>query len=790
MRIIRPKNMRQLWEYIRAAVYICFGILSVRMILISVGHAPIANPYLIPLLATVVGIVACIKTSWSLYTFILGVPFLIGFQALGLITQPNLLSLLFGIIYLAWLFRRIVFERKTIEPRSQISNWIDLLAGLALLSLIFRLWPWGKDIFLYHFWQFQCLSQSDILYSADACFIFCQGLFFFRMLEMQNDHLFSEKKKILLVIYFQATVIFLFSLIQLVFKTPAPLHGFAIYSPLEDIHSFGSYAVMIFAVLLGANKALRPGRSWFYGNCLLVISVGLLILSYSRVTWITATLILVWFATKKLSLNKKVMIGLVMAIAFWGINAFPHYFPPKPGNPYLTRLRNVIILKNLPDPPRIELWKRASGIIADYPITGSGVGTFYRLSTFYEGSTETAYKNQKENTHNYFLQLAAELGIPASLIFLVILCLVFRIGLTQNVKQKAAQPFNRGFLMGISAYLITCLTGHPLLLSSQQFLFWFMISAIVLADGNPKQAGPGKENAKYAYGAIILFSGLILTGYLFNHGKAEADFEKYEIGLYPYEVSQGKSFRWTSKIGIIKGDHNGRFLECDVSAMPFNIGPKGLNFKMLLNGNVWEEVNFTQPGTKKIRSYIPCEKNQPLEIKTVASKAFKPVRYRINKDTRDLGVMMSEIKFGDEIPPEGIGFYQWDDWQGGRITGQGDRLPLRFRWTGMNASVILNNEAKDGLKILLMAGHPNISKKQVRVQIWGERKIIREEIFTDHQWKEISLRAEELKDVGVLTFRVSRTWNPKLWGISKDSRDLGVAVANMPATFDMTGTKQ
>ena len=39
------------------------------------------------------------------------------------------------------------------------------------------------------------------------------------------------------------------------------------------------------------------------------------------------------------------------------------------------------------------------------------------------------------------------------------------------------------------------------------------------------------------------------------------------------------------------------------------------------------------------------------------------------------------------------------------------------------------------------------------------------------------MRADELKGSKVLTFQVSRTWNPKLAGISEDSRDLGVAVA-------------
>ncbi|MBC8420720.1 MAG: hypothetical protein H8E10_19215 [Desulfobacterales bacterium] len=38
---------------------------------------------------------------------------------------------------------------------------------------------------------------------------------------------------------------------------------------------------------------------------------------------------------------------------------------------------------------------------------------------------------------------------------------------------------------------------------------------------------------------------------------------------------------------------------------------------------------------------------------------------------------------------------------------------------------------------------------------------------------------DELEGVEVITFQVSRIWNPKLAGISGDDRDLGVAVADL-----------
>ena len=39
-----------------------------------------------------------------------------------------------------------------------------------------------------------------------------------------------------------------------------------------------------------------------------------------------------------------------------------------------------------------------------------------------------------------------------------------------------------GLLFGLSVHLITCLTGRPLLLPTQQFLFWFIMVAIVIGE--------------------------------------------------------------------------------------------------------------------------------------------------------------------------------------------------------------------------------------------------------------------------------------------------------------------
>ena len=117
---------------------------------------------------------------------------------------------------------------------------------------------------------------------------------------------------------------------------------------------------------------------------------------------------------------------------------------------------------------------RAVNIILDFPITGSGIGTFYRYSVLYQDWDTSILRNVQENVHNYFLQFAADLGLPALIILFSIFFYSFKIGFWVIPRDQQNGPLVKGILFGILAYLITCLAGHPLILPHQQLLFWFL----------------------------------------------------------------------------------------------------------------------------------------------------------------------------------------------------------------------------------------------------------------------------------------------------------------------------
>ena len=99
-----------------------------------------------------------------------------------------------------------------------------------------------------------------------------------------------------------------------------------------------------------------------------------------------------------------------------------------------------------------------------------------------------------------------------------------------------------------------------------------------------------------------------------------------------------------------------------------------------------------------------------------------------------------------------------------------------YGWTGKRASISINKELRGRLALFLKCIHPEINQKPVTVKISCDGRIIRETRFSDKNWKKIALSAKEINNSKVLTFEVSRTWNPKIMGVSDDNRNVGIAV--------------
>jgi hypothetical protein len=122
---------------------------------------------------------------------------------------------------------------------------------------------------------------------------------------------------------------------------------------------------------------------------------------------------------------------------------------------------------------RVDLARTAVAMVVRYPEWGVGLGDYARTSRRFwpvERLASQGFGQGGENAHNNFLQIAAELGLPAAAAFV---WLVLPVALTVWRRSVADSPEHEGLALGLSVFLISALFGHPLLIPEVAIMFFF-----------------------------------------------------------------------------------------------------------------------------------------------------------------------------------------------------------------------------------------------------------------------------------------------------------------------------
>jgi len=114
-------------------------------------------------------------------------------------------------------------------------------------------------------------------------------------------------------------------------------------------------------------------------------------------------------------------------------------------------------------------------MIKDYPILGSGPGTFNILYPKYRDPRLRTFMNA---THNDYLQYAEEMGLFGIGSFILLLVLFFKknLNLIKNLPDKYLQVLTIGFLVSISAIAIHGLVDFNLQIPANALLFWIILA--------------------------------------------------------------------------------------------------------------------------------------------------------------------------------------------------------------------------------------------------------------------------------------------------------------------------
>ncbi|HKY22382.1 MAG TPA: O-antigen ligase family protein [Vicinamibacterales bacterium] len=109
------------------------------------------------------------------------------------------------------------------------------------------------------------------------------------------------------------------------------------------------------------------------------------------------------------------------------------------------------------------------------PWFGMGIGQ-YSLWSFHFAAPEMLNYYRHQNAHNNFAQIGGELGLVGLAAFLVVLATAF--WRTLLPQRQAPHFFVWPTLLGLAAFIVTWLGGHPLLVPEVAYPFWIALGVV------------------------------------------------------------------------------------------------------------------------------------------------------------------------------------------------------------------------------------------------------------------------------------------------------------------------
>ena len=254
-------------------------------------------------------------------------------------------------------------------------------------------------------------------------------------------------------------------------------------------NGFAGWLIVLIFIVMGASFT-RDSRflgwrmkSLFAGA--LVVLLTCLLLTYSRGAWLGAVVGALSFgqyAFRKMSLKQKEVFIFISIVLLIGILMFSHRmiklidqsgnFQIKFGETLDQRIKSIPDSNATSTAIRITLWKEALHIWKDFPLTGSGLNTYARISPQYKSCADGGIY-----PHNSFLQMAAETGVLGLGAFLWILFVFFKEGWRHIEQHKSFLVL--GLLSGILAFLVHSFVDSNLYQLQLVVLLWFMMGLTV-----------------------------------------------------------------------------------------------------------------------------------------------------------------------------------------------------------------------------------------------------------------------------------------------------------------------
>jgi O-antigen ligase len=381
----------------------------------------------------------------------------------------------------------------------------------------------------------------------------------------------------------------------------------------------------------------------------------------------------IWRAVRRVARGTSLVLlaaGLTWAVA---AVALPKQPPaPPPATPWEAVLQTVDprqplehVLKR-----RYVIWEASLALVRSHPLSGGGGGQFPRFLASYPRA------DGPENAHNYFLQVMAEGGLIGFMSLLLLLASIV-LAVTPSLRgpDQSRCRLAAGLATGLVAFVLTWLTGHPLLTLSNQL--WF---AAVLAVGltalerpSPAEAMPPARRLSGALRMVVLHRAFVPTACLVILIAAapgavatarETGLQRHAAGVYnwepapPLDSGPGETrFRWTTGRAVLREPVRGAVIEVPIYLARPDISTRVVTVAITIAGapvtpptllkNGWYVLTYdlvTLLGEPRWKA------SQVITLEFVVRPTVVPARLGPSNDTRELGIGLGAVRWRGPVP--------------------------------------------------------------------------------------------------------------------------------------------
>ena len=657
-------------------------------------YVPLVLPYqviLIPILFAAFGLTA-LRLEWGILFFTFCFPLINSLPYFFGIFEPlphaPAALVLFLFFFLGWLVHhcfqtpKLSFNRPVFMPLILLSILICVSAVLTFLRYT-NFFPFLMDRVYELIVNVEGVTTGGTIMSVifSALNYLTGFAFFFILFNTVSKEGFA--KRISRIFCLSICVSLAFGMFQHIGNlqfgnNPISIEEGLINATFKDALSFGAFTSMVLPLIFGL-LLMAKGRDKMFYLALFVLAGTMLFHSGSRSAVLSAglSLALVFFVglksffhhvQVKSAPSKKRILPLSIGIAVIIVMIFT-----------LTVLRKDIFhsraverweklteqdVSSLETSQRASLWKIASRVIREYPVSGIGIGSFIievsNFSKIYGIPIQCS-----ESAENYFLQAGTELGIPALFLLFWMFWEIFKQIKGHKVRilsRDRDKFFLTGAAVGLFAFFIN-VQFHSYIGSYEvKYAFWFL-AALVFSRGGDAQAKEEKTGchkiAAVAGAAAVLITGAWqlwnATHSLSLKSKTEQLGIRQDFGFYEFEKTQeGETFRWTREYGGLAVNIEQPVIQIPILASHPDIKQNPVRLRIYLikdffkRKTLLDDVRLSTNTWRVFEYRLPEEINREVILLVKVSRTWNPLRIQGTPDPRNLGVALGEVRFRND----------------------------------------------------------------------------------------------------------------------------------------------